>query len=97
MEEKKFILDYMNTCSDFLKEIDISNEAIQSKKMILNTINNGGKLLFAGNGASAAIANHASLDFTKQGKVRSLNFNESAFITAFANDYGYENWVENAF
>ena len=96
MEEKKFILDYMNTCSDFLKKIDISNEAIQSKEMILNTSSNGGKLLFAGNGASASIANHASLDFTKQGKIRSINFNESAFITAFANDYGYENWVENA-
>ena len=45
------------------------------------------------NGASASIANHASLDFTKQGKVKSVNFNESAFITAFSNDYGYENWV----
>ena len=56
----------------------------------------GGQLIFAGNGASASIANHASLDFTKQGKVRSVNFNESAFITAFSNDFGYENWIEKA-
>ena len=28
--------------------------------------------------------------------IRSINFNESAFITAFANDYGYEEWVEKA-
>ena len=74
MEEKKFILDYMNTCSDFLKDVDISSQAIQAKEMILNTNNNGGKLIFAGNGASASIANHAALDFTKQGKIRSINF-----------------------
>ena len=96
VEQKKFILDYMSTCSDVLKNVDISSQAIQAKEMILNTNNNGGKLIFAGNGASASIANHAALDFTKQGKIRSINFNESAFITAFSNDYGYENWVEKA-
>ena len=52
--------------------------------------------MFAGNGASASIANHASLDFTKQAKIKSVNFNESALITAFANDYGYENWIQKA-
>ena len=52
--------------------------------------------MFAGNGASASIANHASLDFTKQAKIKSVNFNESALITAFANDFGYENWIQKA-
>ena len=52
--------------------------------------------MFAGNGASASVANHASLDFTKQAKIKSVNFNESALITAFANDYGYENWIQKA-
>ena len=71
-------------------------DIIKAKEIILKTKNNGGKIIFAGNGASASIANHASLDFTKQGKVNSVNFNESAFITAFSNDYGYENWVQRA-
>ena len=48
------------------------------------------------NAASASIANHASLDFTKQAKIKSVNFNESALITAFSNDFGYENWVKKA-
>ena len=52
--------------------------------------------MFAGHGASASIANHASLDFTKQAKIKSVNFNESALITAFANDFGYENWIQKA-
>ncbi len=96
MEEKIFLKEYFDECKRFLTESDVTNNIIESKKMILATKKNGGKLIFAGNGASASIANHASLDFTKQAKVRSVNFNESAFITAFSNDYGYENWIEKA-
>lgn len=96
MNEKRFILDYYEECSNFLLNTDVSDNIIAAKEMILSTQLNGGKLIFVGNGASASIANHASLDFTKQGKVRSVNFNESAFITAFANDYGYDRWLEKA-
>ena len=80
MNEKRFILDYYEECSNFLLNTDVSDNIIAAKEMILSTQLNGGKLIFAGNGASASIANHASLDFTKQGKVRSVNFNESAFF-----------------
>ena len=56
----------------------------------------GKKLMFAGNGASAAIAAHGSVDFTKQGGVRAINFNEADLITCFANDYGYDHWMAKA-
>ena len=39
---------------------------------------------------------HVSVDFTKVGGVRTINFNEADLITCFANDYGYENWVSKA-
>ena len=94
MNEKKFIDEYYKECSNLLTSSDVTSNIIAAKKIILKTVDKGGKIIFAGNGASASIANHASLDFTKQGKVNSVNFNESAFITAFANDYGYENWVK---
>ena len=96
MNDKNFILDYYKECSDFLLNTDVSDNIVSAKEMILTTQSNGGKIIFAGNGASASIANHASLDFTKQGQVRSVNFNESALITAFSNDYGYENWLAKA-
>jgi len=96
MNEHKFIKEYYQECADHLTDCDVSESIIEAKKMILDTKDRGNKLIFAGNGASASIANHAALDFTKQGKVRSVNFNESAFITAFANDFGYGSWVENA-
>ena len=51
----------------------------------------GKRLLLFGNGAAASIASHAALDMTKQGGLVSLCFHDSALLTAFANDYGYEN------
>ena len=49
-----------------------------------------------GNGGSAAIASHVSVDLTKAANIRSVNFNEADLITCFANDYGYERWIEKA-
>jgi len=54
------------------------------------------KVIFAGNGGSAALSSHCSVDLTKNAKVRAVNFNESDLITCFANDYGYENWLAKA-
>jgi D-sedoheptulose 7-phosphate isomerase len=56
----------------------------------------GNKLIFAGNGASASISSHGRVDFTKQAKVNAVDFNEPNLITAFSNDYGYENWIAKA-
>jgi D-sedoheptulose 7-phosphate isomerase len=56
----------------------------------------GGKLIFAGNGASASLAEHGAVDFTKQGGVRSVTFHDPNLITCFANDYGYDHWIAKA-
>ena len=49
-----------------------------------------------GNGGSAAIASHISVDLTKNASVRCTNYNESDLLTCFSNDFGYERWVEKA-
>ena len=54
------------------------------------------KVIVAGNGGSAAIASHVSVDLTKAARVRAVCFNESDLITCFANDYGYDNWLAKA-
>lgn len=56
----------------------------------------GRKVIFAGNGGSAAIASHCAVDFTKTAGLRCITFNEADLITCFANDYGYARWVERA-
>ena len=42
------------------------------------------------------MASHVAVDFTKAAGIRAINFNEADLITCFANDYGYEHWVEMA-
>jgi len=66
------------------------------KCKILNVKESGGKIIFAGNGASAAIASHAALDFTKQAGVRSVTFHDAGLITAFVNDFGGDFWLSKA-
>ena len=58
--------------------------------------NKGNKVILVGNGGSAAIASHVSVDLTKIARVRAINFNEADLITCFGNDYGYENWMAKA-
>ena len=62
--------------------------------MLLETKSNNKKVLIFGNGGSAAIASHFSIDLTKNANLRCVNFNESDLITCFSNDYGFERWVE---
>ena len=41
------------------------------------------KVIFAGNGGSAALSSHCSVDLTKNARVRAVNFNESDLIWSF--------------
>jgi D-sedoheptulose 7-phosphate isomerase len=50
----------------------------------------GGKLMFIGNGGSAGIASHMAIDFTKNGRMPAMCFNDGAALTCMGNDYGYE-------
>ena len=65
--------------------------------MVRNTNQADNKIIVVGNGGSAAMASHVAVDFTKAAGIRAINFNEADLITCFANDYGYERWVEKAF
>jgi D-sedoheptulose 7-phosphate isomerase len=48
----------------------------------------GRRQFLCGNGASAAMANHMALDWTKNGGVPTVSFSDSAFLTAVSNDLG---------
>ena len=96
MNDLEFIKDYLERYNKSLFETDVSDQMIKMKKMLLEVKKSGRKVIIAGNGGSAAMASHVAVDFTKQGGIRTINFNEADLITCFANDYGYENWVAKA-
>ena len=50
----------------------------------------GNKLIFVGNGGSAAIASHMATDYSKNGGVRSLAMNDGSMLTCLGNDLGYD-------
>jgi D-sedoheptulose 7-phosphate isomerase len=50
----------------------------------------GNKLIFIGNGGSAGIASHLAIDYSKNGGIRALAFNDGAALTCLGNDLGYD-------
>ena len=93
--KKNYFINYLNKFSklvldhndkNFLKIVEILKEVKRNRK----------KVILVGNGGSAALASHVSVDLTKMCKIRAVNFNEADLLTCFSNDYGYENWVQKA-
>ena len=96
-KESTFLENYLTDFSNLIKpNQNIINKLIKVRNIFLKTSNKNGKILIFGNGGSAAIASHVSVDLTKNAKIRTVNFNEADLITCFSNDYGYEKWVEKA-
>ena len=50
----------------------------------------GNKLMFIGNDGSSTIASHMAEDYTKAGGIRTLAFNDPAFLTCLSNDLGFD-------
>jgi phosphoheptose isomerase len=76
-----------NTLFEQILEFSLKLRKMQEK---------GNKAIIVGNGGSAAISSHFSVDLTKNAGIRCINFNESDLITCFANDYGFDHWIEHA-
>jgi D-sedoheptulose 7-phosphate isomerase len=61
------------------------------RKAAHETHDNGNKIMFVGNGGSSGIASHLAIDYSKNGGLRSMAFNDAAALTCLGNDLGYEN------
>jgi len=96
MDEKQWIADYLARYKQSIFQAGIYTELVQLKVILTATQVEGKKVIIAGNGGSAAIASHCAVDFTKCAGIRCVNFNEADLITCFANDYGYDRWLEKA-
>ena len=66
MKDKIFICDYLERYKKALLETDVSETMTAVKTLLLKTQQNGKKVIIVGNGGSAAISSHVSVDFTKQ-------------------------------
>ena len=90
-----FFSDYLKDISGHIQTVEM-NQLESAVGMIRDCNQKKGKVIVAGNGGSAALASHVTVDLTKNAGVRAINFNEADMITCFANDFGYENWLTKA-
>lgn len=88
----------ISTALNGLEATDAEGRSISSEEAMeqwvdlsRKTLQDGGKHYFAGNGASAMMASHMSVDCTKNAGLPSNAFNDAAYLTAIGNDLGYEN------
>ena len=93
--KNKYLSNYLNKLSSLIVDIN-ENNFLKIIKILKQVKKNKKKVIIVGNGGSAAMASHVSVDLTKMCKIRSINFNEADLLTCFSNDYGYENWVQKA-
>ena len=98
---KDRILDYFATLQSLLREAEATDARVRTVGLeeafsriaseARQAHDKGNKLMFVGNGGSAAIASHMAIDYSKNGNLRSVAFNDGTALTCLGNDLGYEN------
>ncbi len=97
MNKIKDILQHsINVKQHILEDLDLLKSIETSVQEIIKTFKSGGKVLFCGNGGSAADAQHLAAEFSGRFysdrnplPAEALHCNTS-YLTAVANDYGYD-------
>tara|TARA_Y100000768_G_scaffold374240_1_gene343761 strand:- start:75 stop:614 length:540 start_codon:yes stop_codon:yes gene_type:complete len=81
---------YTDSYHEVTKKIDPKkiNYLVSRLKKIKNN-----KILIFGNGAGSAISSHFANDLSNTKKIKTFSFDNSAHLTCFSNDYGYDNWI----
>lgn len=76
-------------CTKGKKKIKVAEGLEYAREAFRAAHQAGGKVIFIGNGGSAAICSHLAIDYTKNGGIRSIAFNDAPTLTCLSNDYGY--------
>ena len=85
---KKIYSKIFSEINKLLNQTDL--DALEKiSKSLISVNKKNKKVIIFGNGGSASISSHISIDLTKNAKIRSINFNEANLLTCFSNDYGY--------
>ncbi|CAJ99974.1 gmhA [Helicobacter acinonychis str. Sheeba] len=91
---KKEFLAHKEALEKSLESLEES--LIQSVQLLIETLENEGKILICGNGGSASDAQHFAAELTGRYKLERKGLSaislstDTSVLTAIANDYGYE-------
>ena len=94
---EKIIRDSISVKNDILNDEELLRKIHTFTDMLISTYRNNGKVLFCGNGGSAADAQHIAAELSgrfyldrKPLYAEALHCN-SSYMTSVSNDYGFEN------
>ena len=96
-EHKAFLVDYMGRLHRATAVDDGVFAKISATRAIwLRAREQGGRVIFIGNGGSAGIASHLAIDLAKNASVPAHCFSDASMMSCLANDYGFEDWLAHA-
>src|SRR4029079_16315729 len=91
---------YFNTLASLLKNAEVTDsgkltialsEGCEWFRRAAHAAHDAGnKIMFVGNGVSAGICSHLAIDFSKNGGLRAMAFNDPSRLRSRRNDLGYE-------
>ena len=93
---KNFLKTYLNSFSEIIKYNENLAQKFVSVINILKRLKKGNKVHIFGNGGSATIASHFSMDLSNNSKIRCFNYNDPAVITCFSNDFNFDKWISKS-
>ncbi len=95
-KEELFLNNNLNRISKLINQSQ--NQIVKILKIykILINLKPKNRIHIFGNGGSASIASHFSMDLTNNTNLKCYNYNDPSMITCFANDFGFENWIVKA-
>jgi len=93
-EELRHAIDGIEATDGRARLLPLAAGVVLAADLVVAQTGAGRKLMFVGNGASAAIASHQAVDFWKTGRMRAVAFNDAAQLTCLGNDYGYAHVFE---
>lgn len=96
MNNRIFINNYINDFSEKVKNSNFYIKDFIYLIKIFKKYKNKNRVHIFGNGGSASIASHFSLDLTNNSNIKCLSYNDPSLITCYSNDFGYDNWVYRA-
>jgi len=96
MTKKKDILNYIKEFTEIINFAENKTNIIISICNLFKKIKPENTVHIFGNGGSAAIASHFSMDLTNNTNIKCLSYNDPAIITCYSNDFKYENWVSRS-
>lgn len=81
-------------CSEGQQVVDATNAINKIISLLAETKKRGNKVMWIGNGGSAAIASHGAIDYWRTAEIKSICFNDGALLSCIGNDFGYASVFE---